>query len=132
MIGSIIQIDFCNDYNFPFTQVIDFSQVALEVTDLQAKEKLNIIKANLSIKHAENMKKEILNLKTLKMQSKNLLEIQQVAYEGETELLLEKYDSITKEEKDSFIQRINEKYESYKVHTVFQTYSDPSFRTAFF
>ena len=122
MIGSIIQIDFCNDYNFPFTQVIDFSRVALEVTDLQAKEKLNIIKANLSIKHAENMKKEILNLKTLKMQSKNSLEIQQAAYEGETELLLEKYDSITKEEKDSFIQRINEKYESYKVHT-FQIYT---------
>ena len=122
MIGSIIQIDFCNDYNFPFTQVIDFSRVALEVTDLQAKEKLNIIKANLSIKHAENMKKEILNLKTLKMQSKNSLEIQQAGYEGETELLLEKYDSITKEEKDSFIQRINEKYESYKVHT-FQIYT---------
>ena len=122
MIGSIIQIDFCNDYNFPFTQVIDFSEVALEVSDLQAKEKLNIIKANLSIKHAENMKKEILNLKTLKMQSKNSLEIQQAGYEGETELLLEKYDSITKEEKDSFIQRINEKYESYKVHT-FQIYT---------
>ena len=78
------------------------------------------------------MKKEILNLKTLKMQSKNSLEIQQAGYEGETELLLEKYDSITKEEKDSFIQRINEKYESYKVHTVFQIYSHPSFRTTFF
>ena len=52
----------------------------------------------------------------LKTQLKNSLEKQQAAYESETELLLEKYDSITKEEKDSFIQRINEEYESFKVY----------------
>ena len=99
-----------------FPQVINFSEVALIVSDLQAKEKLNIIKTNLSIKHAEHIKEEMLSLKTLKFELKNSLEKQQVAYEGEIELLLEKYDSIMKEEKDTFIQRINEKYESFKVH----------------